>query len=166
MVLLKQRWIEDRNSKNGEIGMFANCFFIDLNGFSGHSFTWKYSKWCQITRKLMIFAYIGWWNSYFLISETAWFSSEITMDHNVSIKPCVHNDSSWRSVSLAEYWLYPRCTQGKTETIHESTTYYVIRYVRKELSQKRHTYIFLYKRQVVLLWRKLAFILSQCCMIY
>ena len=47
---------------------------------------------CQITRNLMILTYIGQWNSYLLKLETSWFSpsfsSKITMDPYVSIKPC------------------------------------------------------------------------------
>ena len=37
----------------------------------------------------MILTYFGQWNSYLLKSETPWFASKITMDPNVSIKPCV-----------------------------------------------------------------------------
>ena len=48
------------------------------------------SKWCQITRNVMIMTYIGQRNSYLLKSETRWFSSKITMNSKISIKPCVY----------------------------------------------------------------------------
>ena len=37
--MFKSRWIEGCNSKNGEIDVFADHFFIDFDGFSYHLFT-------------------------------------------------------------------------------------------------------------------------------
>ena len=39
LVMFKSRWIEGCNSKNGEIDVFADHFFIDFDGFSYHLFT-------------------------------------------------------------------------------------------------------------------------------
>ena len=33
LVIFKKRWIEGHNSKNGEIGMFADLFLLILMGF-------------------------------------------------------------------------------------------------------------------------------------
>ena len=41
LFISKWRWIEGSNSKNDGIGMFVDCFFIDFDGFSDHSFTQK-----------------------------------------------------------------------------------------------------------------------------
>ena len=74
------------------------CIWSKQGTYYTNFLVWIYS------RTLTIWTYIVLRNSYLLISETAWFSSKITMDPNVSIKPCVHS-----KFSTTEYicWNHP-----------------------------------------------------------
>ena len=60
----------------------------------------------------MILTYIGQRNSYLLKSEIPWFSSKITMDPNVWIKPCVH----WWPMCLNSRSNKKRNKQAKKQT--------------------------------------------------
>ena len=88
LLLAKSELLEGRNSKNGEINVFLDCFQLILMSFLTTSLH-KNSKNDVKLLETWWFWNIGQRNSYLLKSETPWISSKITMNPKISIKPCV-----------------------------------------------------------------------------
>ena len=81
----------------------------------------------------MNLTYIGQRNSYLLKSETPWFSSKITMDPNLSIKPCVVGYAG-----SGRQWLLRQST-NLPYLIHDSSnSLFITRGEDKSYQEARH----------------------------